>query len=126
MQPEPLFLNRCEKLAILIQSEKPIDLLDLAGVIKQLIADNHSLMDAVNNARIKIKFKVGTFREQPDQYTTLLSLHDGIDPDIPGYMGPSKHVTKDQFLSHQVAYVNGKPITILAGPIHQGSANSEV
>jgi hypothetical protein len=112
MRPEHLFLERCEQMAILLQSHKQIELLDLSGILRQLIADKHSLMDTVNTNNLSIRFHVGKFRNPPDQFTVLQSLEDGLDPQIRAPNAPSTHLSKDDFLAHAVIYFKGTPITV--------------
>jgi hypothetical protein len=115
MEAEPLFLQRCEQIALLIQSDKEIDLLDLGGRLRQLLMDNYSLMDTANSGRIKPKFHVGVSRYAGDDEfaeKTFWSILDGIDPENRAPGAPSAHLTRDAFLKHVVANDHGKSITI--------------
>jgi hypothetical protein len=57
--------------------------------------------------RLKLKFRVGQFRQQPDEHTTFQSLEDGVDPETrpPGL--PSHEVNFDGFINHKVLFIHG-------------------
>src|SRR5258706_12455523 len=77
MDPEPLFPRRCEQIAELMQSRDEIDLLDVAGLLRQVIMDKHSLLDTANKNRIKPKFHVGVSRyadNDPYEKSTFLKF----------------------------------------------------
>ncbi|HWM47047.1 MAG TPA: hypothetical protein VNR11_09055 [Xanthobacteraceae bacterium] len=112
MTPEALFLERSDQLATLIDSNKEIELLDLAGNLRQLLADKHALVDTVNTSNIRLHFHVGKFRNEPDQFTVLQSLEDGLDPQARSPHAPSTHLSKEQFLAHPVTYFRGEVISV--------------
>ncbi len=115
MDPEPLFLRRCEQIAELMQSRDEIDLLDVAGLLRQVIMDKHSLLDTANKNRIKPKFHVGVSRyadNDPYEKSTFWMILDGIDPEIRAPGAPSAHLTANQFLQHVVINDHGNRITI--------------
>lgn len=115
MDAEPLFLRRCEQAAILAQSEDEAELLDLAGLLRQMLLDSFKLMDTVNKNRIKPTFYVGISNfSEPDPYElqTFWTILDGLDPEIPGRSGPSAHMTRNQFLGHTVINHFGNKIAI--------------
>ena len=115
MQPEPLFLRRCEQAAVLMQSNDEAELLDLAGLLRQLLMDKYSLMDTANASCVKPKFHVGVSRYAGnDQFAdkTFWTILDGLDPEIRAPDAPSAHLTRDAFLKHVVINDHGKSITI--------------
>jgi hypothetical protein len=65
MRAEPLFLRRCEQVANFLQSQSEVDLLDIARILRQIMMDNHSLMDTANINRIKTSYSVGLLRNLP-------------------------------------------------------------
>ncbi len=82
MEADKLFLARCRQIASLLESHNEVDLLDLSSYLRALFLDQHALVDTVNAGpeKVRLEFHVGTFSNQPDQFTTLLSFEDGIDP----------------------------------------------
>jgi hypothetical protein len=107
MKAEDLFLERYKQIERLLESPREIDLLDLAGILRQLMLDGTPLIHKVNRFGLKLKFKVGTFRQQPDQYTTFLILEDGLDPDTRPPNSPTKEVNLDGFLGHKIIATAG-------------------
>ncbi len=112
MTAEELFLQRCNQLAELEQSENEIDLLDLGAILRQLLIDKSSLIDTVNANRLKITYRVGDFSEPADQHTVALVLADGLDPETrrPGL--PSREMKRDQLLKHVVIYDRNERYTV--------------
>lgn len=116
MDPEALFLRRCEQAAILTQSNDEAELLDLAGLLRQLLMDKFSLFDTANKGRVKPKFHVGVSRyaeNDPHEAKSFWSILDGLDPQIRAPGAPSAHLTRDQFLKHVVTNHFGNKITIM-------------
>jgi hypothetical protein len=115
MDPEPLFLRRCEQMAALVQSNDEVDLLDVARLLRQILMDKHSLLDAANKSRVKIKFHVGVSSydvPDPHEKATFWMILDGLDPEIRRPGAPSAHLTHNQFLQHVVINDHGTKITI--------------
>jgi len=115
MDPEPLFLKRCEQMAALMQSNDEVDLLDVARLVRQILMDKHSLLDTANKSRIKIRFHVGVSSfDMPDPHekATFWMILDGLDPEIRHPGAPSAHLTANQFLQHVVINDHGTRITI--------------
>ena len=116
MKPTVLFLERYRQLSVAAEATTEISLLDLGAILRQLLADKHSLVDTANTGRLPLAFVVGEYdpfwRSIPGiPEPTLYSLEDGIDPeDIPN---PVRVIlTKDGFLAHQIAMSHGNAITI--------------
>ncbi|MGN7883667.1 hypothetical protein [Ensifer sp. 22460] len=115
MHAELLFIRRCEQAAELLHSRDEAELLDLAGLLRQMLMDRFSLMDAVNTNRIKAKFHVGASSYAgPDPYEkqTFWTILDGLDPEIRRPGAPSVTLTRQQFLKHVVINAHGNKITI--------------
>jgi hypothetical protein len=102
MEASTLFLRRCEQVESLSGSHKEIDLLDLAGIVRQLLLDGTPLVHKVNRYGIKLRFLVGDFVLQLDEFTTSLDLADGLDPDTARPGKPAKELSLDGFLGHKV------------------------
>jgi hypothetical protein len=127
MKAEELFLERCGQIERLLQSHREIELLDLGGLLRQLLLDGTPLVHKANKYRLKLKFKVGMFRQPPDRYTAFLILEDGLDPDARAPGSPSKEVSLDGFLGHTIIFTRGVAHTVsdvikfaanVAGGIH--------
>lgn len=118
IDPDILFLRRVDQLALLIETNDEIDLLDIASRLRQLLFDKSSLADAVNNG-VKLVFEVGTFspgwgpNDDPHwEHVVYQALGDGIDP-LTSPSGRSVKLTRDQFGQHAVAFSRGVKITVL-------------
>ncbi len=115
MNPELLFLRRCEQAAILVRSEDEAELLDLAGLLRQMLLDKFKLMDGANKSGIKPTFHVGVSHfGSPDPYEdkTFWTILQGLDPETRPPGSPSAEMTRDQFLAHVVINHFGDKITI--------------
>jgi hypothetical protein len=109
MDAEKLFIERCNQTSELAQSHKEIDLLDLGANLRQLLVDDHPLVHQANRThRLKLTFHVGEFQVKPDQYTAILSLEDGLDPDTRPPSAPSRYVNFDGFVNHNILFLSGK------------------
>jgi hypothetical protein len=109
MDAERLFIQRCERTGELAQSQKEIDMLDLAANLRQLLVDDYPLVHQANaENRLKLTFRVGEFRNQPDQYTAILALEDGLDPDTRPPGSPSREVNFNGFMNHRILFLKGK------------------
>jgi hypothetical protein len=103
LQAERLFLERCDQIARRTQSPQEIDLLDLPAALRQLLLDGPPLVHKVNRThRLKLRFRVGNFTMQPDKFTVVLALEDGLDPDTGRPGRPVSEVDLDGFLAHKV------------------------
>jgi hypothetical protein len=129
MDAASLFLERCKQIETAMQSSKEIDLLDLSARLRQLLVDGRETLvhQANRDRRLKLNFRVGSFRQEPDQYVAHQSLEDGIDPETRPPGSPSTRVNFDGFLAHKVLYIRGAPYTVrdvikhaadVAGGIH--------
>jgi hypothetical protein len=112
MEAEDLFLERCGQIERLLASHTEIELLDLAGLLRQLLLDGTPLVHKVNNYGLKLKFEVGLFRQPPDKHTAVLILEDGLDPDTRPPRSPSKEVNLDGFLEHTIIVTAGKAYSV--------------
>jgi hypothetical protein len=113
MDAEQLFLERCRQIKSLMQSDREIDLLDLSALLRQLLNDRPLVHQANSKPRLKLTFTVGLFRNPPDQYTEVLSLEDGLDPDTRPAGSPSRQVDFDGFINHKVLFLKGQGQSVL-------------
>jgi hypothetical protein len=129
MDPDKLFLVRCQEVASLLDTNDEIKLLDLSRLIRQLMIDDQPLVGVVNRKpqKIGLSFRVGAFTYRPDKYTAFMSLEDGVDPKkrYPG--APVVTLNQGEFLNHPVIYSHPFEVTIkqvvqyisnVAGGIH--------
>jgi hypothetical protein len=111
VQPDRLFLERCEQIDDLVKSSREIDLLDLSAHLRQVLLDG--LVHKANLVpRLSLRFRVGEFRLSPDRYTVVLGLEDGLDPETASPGKTSKEVDVDGFVGHVVLFLNGKGHTV--------------
>jgi hypothetical protein len=129
MDADTLFLEKCRRVASLLASDSEIELLELSGLIRQLLIDDHPLVGIVNRRpdRVKLVFRVGAFTSKPDKYTAFLSLEDGIDREKRDSPLPIVALSQGDFLKHPVIYSHPFAVTIqqvvlyaanVAGGIH--------
>jgi hypothetical protein len=118
MEPNRLFLERCDQMRLLLESHKEIELLDLSAILIQLLWDHKTLVDQVNTKPSggrahKLKFRVGAWPPNPPglPMPVLHSLEDGIDPETSRH-GQFVVLTKDEFPSYPTTYFRGDPITV--------------
>jgi len=126
MEADRLFLERCTQIEKLMQSDREIDLLDLSALLRQVLLEG--LVHKANSKhRIKLTFRVGEFHYQPDVYTQVLSLEDGLDPETARPGKASKEVDFDGLIGHTVLFLKGKRhsvgdviklAAIVAGGVH--------
>ena len=91
-------------------------LLDLALILRQLLVDGSTLADTVNRPhRLRLRFKVG---ESTQQSLEAMRVRGTPIPDrlwhgdrLPGQ--PTHTLTRDQFLRHGIAYVDGEHYSVL-------------
>ncbi len=131
MDAVSLFLARCKQIETALMSNNEIELLDLSAHLRQLLIDPTSPLHHVNRERrLKLKFVVGQFRQQPDVYTRILSLEDGVDPTVRPRGSPHKEVSLGDFLGHTIVYLHGQPQSVadvikfaanVAGGVHQAT-----
>lgn len=112
MKPDILFLQRSEQINLLLDSHNEVDLLDLGGLIRQLLCDQYPLVQTVNVNKIPIEFEAGLFRQPPDAQTELLLLEDGLDPQTRPPGSPSTKFDHQGFLNHVVIHHKGKQHTV--------------
>lgn len=135
MDKEKLFICTVDELKKKSHSIDEYDIIHISLLTRRLIWDNFSLVDQVNrDRRIKVIYKVKQ-GELPDEYTTIWSVADGLDPATsrPG-LKPLVELNKDAFLATKVMKANKQFLTIkniltytgfVAGGIHPGSPKSE-
>lgn len=130
MDPKQLFIARCKQLEELLKSNDELSAIDLSGILRQLLADQHSLVQTVNANKVPIRFLVKKIREMPQGLPppTFLLLEDGLDPDTsPPIYPPPVELTLGDFLNHVVLINKGQRHTVkdiikfsanVAGGIH--------
>ena len=129
MDVDTLFLERCRQVEKAAQSSNEVDLLDLSARLRQLLLDKRPLIHEANRERrLKLRFVVGEFTLKPDVHTSILSLEDGVDPEIRRPGAPRKEVNLEGFLSHKIVYLKGHPRSVsdvinfaanVAGGVHR-------
>lgn len=113
MYSNGLFLERCDQVAILLESHKEIELLDLSALLRQLLFDEKSLVDTVNTRPIRLEFRVGAWPPMFDPLPTHVSLEDELDPET-GPPGISTAITlsRAEFARYPVTYFDGLSISV--------------
>jgi hypothetical protein len=110
-----LLIERCEEMEQKLKSPKEIDALDLGRILRQLLVDQHRLVDTANINKIPIRFRVHKLVKPPPGLSdaTVESLQDGLDPDTaPPFLPPPIELTLDQFLKHVVLIINAQPHSV--------------
>jgi hypothetical protein len=113
MKARELVVERCEQMRQKLASTKEIDCLDLAANLRQLLVDQHRLVDTANVNKVPIRFRVNKLREDPPGLPTPIfrSIEDGLDPDTaPPIHGAPSEMTIDQFLGQAVVVIKDKKI----------------
>jgi hypothetical protein len=115
MNLKELLVERCRELEQLLPSPKQIDALDLSRVLRQLLADKHSLVNTANEQKVPIRFVVNPLGPLPPGglSTDSVLLGDGLDPDTsaPIHAAPVSLGLED-FLKHVVLIIEGKERSI--------------
>src|SRR5262245_52921768 len=135
MDAERLFIARCKRVGELAQSPNEFEMLNLAANLRQLLVDDYPLVHQANREnRLKLVFQVGEFRNQPDQYTLIVGLEDGLDPDTQRPGSSSREVNFDGFMNHKILFLKGKGHSVqdviqmaanVAGGVHRTDNPSE-
>ena len=127
MHPDRLFLARCQKLAILKDSEDEIDVLDTALILRKFLYDTSPLIDTVNKKCVKIRYTV------PKKSPELISLMGSSGMYYSSLVANevfSRQVVslnKKLFLSYELFHSKGSYVTvqdvikhavIVAGAVH--------
>lgn len=139
MKREMLFIRTLEDLEQCIASKDSYEILQIAGLLRKLLLDKHSLVDQVNaRRRLKIRFEVGRadandildIDPQPDFWTS----GDSIDPATCKFSNRKPViVTRQKFYSIPVMMINNQKFTVkdvilhaahVQGAIHAGEAQS--
>jgi len=124
MDAEPLFLQRCEQIAILLQSHNEVELLHLGGLLRQLIMDKYSLLDTANKNRIKPVFYVGVLGAVAEQRKPLFAaIEDGLDPETGRPGRPTARLTRDDFLKHIVMMARDNDVMVTVKDVISHAAN---
>lgn len=135
MDPDKLFLERCERIELLMESNEEIDVLDLSGVLRQLLFDQKSLVDTVNRNKVSIKFRVSAWPELMQKLTALTggkmplfaSHGNMLDPEVDPQNSKVVTLSRAEFGNYPVTFWGGKAVTIkdvikyganVAGSIH--------
>jgi hypothetical protein len=130
MDARQLIVERCEQMRQMLASAKEIDCLDIAGNLRQLLADQHRLIDTANVNKVPIRFRSNKLREDPPglPIPSFRSIEDGLDPDTAAPIhGAPYDMTIDQFLGQTILVIGGKPYSVkdvikfaanVAGAIH--------
>jgi len=112
--PIKLFFHRVAALDRIIARRDEAGLLELSGILRQLLLDSHPLIDIVNrDFRIKMRFNVGRSYEE-SRADNLRRVPTLPDPSIaylsvrPFPSDPVKSLNKDQFLAHNIFFL--KPV----------------
>jgi hypothetical protein len=129
MDPNRLFVGRCQQLSDLLASRGELEHLDLAGILRQLLADQHSLVHTVNSGKVPIRFRVGVLNPLPLPLPRPVyhGLEDGLDPDTARPGKAVAIVDLEGFLKHTVVIAKDVPHSVkdiikfaanVAGGIH--------
>ena len=88
---------------MLRNSEKEIDVLDTAKILRQMLMDGQSLMDIVNTDQIDIRFTVGKNSEELMKLPGTIMMYSELSGamNIPEYRLSLK---KQRFLNHIIFY----------------------
>lgn len=137
MKPSSLFLQRCEQIALLLESGREIELLDVAARLRQLFLDSHPLAVTVNTNHLKLHFQVGEFPPHihPNANDLVLfSLEDAVDPETQDPSRPRLKLSFKRFLAHPVMTIRGQLIPIkhlirhlanVSGGVHHDPSSDE-
>lgn len=114
MTPTKLFCHRIAALDRIVAQRGEEDLLELSGILRQLLIDSHPLIDVVNrDFRLRLRFDVGqSYEESREDH--LRRVPTLPEPSIAyisvmPFPGDSvKSLTKDQFLAYKIFFL--KPI----------------
>ena len=112
MNPDRLFIYRVEALRRIVKTRNSEELLELAGILRQLLLDSSPLIDLVNRKyRKKIRFIVGQSSEESHQ-EMLKRVPDLQMPTIAfTSILPSdqeRSLTRDRFLGHSLLYLRNR------------------
>ena len=132
MNPDQLFLARCEQIESIVNAEvDPLAVLDLARIIRQMFFDDHSLADVVNKSRLKLKFVTSRsnfkifepapapaygphdrpiYWPTPPMFESMLGDIDAIGSNVPEY--DRVELTANQFGQHPIGRIEGVPYTV--------------
>jgi hypothetical protein len=134
VEADRLFLARCKQIETAMQSTNEIELLNLSAYLRQLLIDGASPLHTVNRERrLRLNFVVGEFTQRPS-HRGVLSLEDGVDPEIRRPGAPRKELSLGDFLNHTLLYLHGQPRSVsdiinfaanVAGGVHHAATPSE-
>ena len=116
LDAKQLFLARCNQIESIVDSPHEIDVLDLSGKLRQLLADRHSLLSAANTIKIPLEFWVNDMEwEKFEAFGFQFGIMpDGLDPYISGSREPTAiKLNLQQFLAHPVIFYFGQKLTVL-------------
>jgi hypothetical protein len=113
MDAEVIFLRRLDQMTqLLARGGTPVEVLELGGMLRQMLWDKHALVDAVNVNRLPLRFRVKILGDPPDKYDYHM-LGRGLDPDEAGaHPRDVRVLTKNQLGQHIIGRLDDKFITV--------------
>lgn len=132
MHPDELFLGRCNQIQDIIQRDvDPLRTLELASILRQMFFDAKSLVDVVNQQKLKLVFVTtrSEFKLQEAEPLPAYGPHDRpiYTPSVPlfecmvGEIDPNGtdvpeckrvELTANQFGQHAIGRIEGVPYTV--------------
>lgn len=113
MNQKALFLKTLDDLEQKSQSQDWYDMLLISGLIYKLLYDEHSLVDEVNNAKMKISFEVNDRQLPNDPSLVFYSIEDGFDPQTSApHLIKIVTVNKDGLYARKIMIVNSEVYTV--------------
>lgn len=109
MSPSELFATRIRRLRIITEERQADQLLELAGILRQLLIDAHPLVDVVNRKyKRKLRFRVSesteeSIQESAEKTPTIPLPSMAFSSIIPHEGG--RQVNKEQFLRHSLIFL---------------------
>ena len=132
MNPDQLFLGRCEQIDSIVKAKiDPLAVLDLARIIRQMFFDKNSLADVVNKSHLKLTFVTSrsNFRifepapapaygphdrpiywPTPPMFESMLGDIDAIGSNVPEC--DRVELTANQFGQQPIGRIEGVPYTV--------------
>lgn len=110
MKPQALFELRIRRLCKITAERQPEELLDLAGILRQLLIDTLPLLDVVNRKfRKKLRFRVSDSTEElikkDSEKVPTLPLPSMVFCSIIPHKEEGRLINKDQFLRHSIIFL---------------------
>jgi hypothetical protein len=96
---------------LLARGGTPVDVLELGGILRQVLWDKHALADAANLNRLPLRFRVKVLGNRPDFDYHMLGR--GLDPDEAGADPDEIRIlAKNQFGQHIIGRLDDRFITV--------------